>query len=1469
MAQKLNKFISFFLCFLLVFEQCGPLGGRQAFSHPAPGAGAGTTAGRIDLSGCLTGLQNAFAPDVFRPLHLRYLSYNPKDNNFHLFLDKGDIKDPTLQKIEDTTKILMKYFFIGLTLPNDSFWVNLRPDSPDNIIDDSLAKTDIGRIMLETDLQLKKDTAWATSPQTAEGKEYWDKLYQKAVEIFGSQNITIPTLTRPWIVPDEIIIRETKDSAYIYKATLKIMLEQDYLKNSTVYNFKDDRLKELNKYSSQLIREIIIPKLTQEINSSKRYASLRQVYYSLIMAQWFKARFCNKGGLYSRIIDKKVVFPALYSKESWSKTTYFHSYQKYFKDGEYNIHEPAYSVYGQVIRSYFSGGEKVLLRMPQFGQAVVNNTTGSTISSIPTDALPAIDPNVVVAVKVKALDEPGELGNVQIEDKIPVSQIKTTRTHAAMVAAGYVSSGHIHTGIDNSLRDGSGGLANHGNNVKQPAVSSPIKTLKRDSIIYGYCDSGTGKIVIDIDKAKDAFKNMAPELSALDNYKVTGFIHCHELFHQLVDKAKILPPEQEEQTLADIFAKKALGLGLTQQEALLFESFAVNLRNDAIRNQLNLTYESPEFLLNLSRLGIDIYNIESRTIDELPEGAKAMARESPAQAMPSAAISYLIADLKLTKEGRVKILEFGDGIGSDFEGYDAVNEGRGLMMSLFWNYLSSLNLPVWYVVDDMSVALGSEYFVQHRATGVLESIRDGHFVPSIRFVADLKKGRIGKRKANFNPRDLSTYSAILLFTVSHQYTYDQMKVILRDYPWIIWLNSSGAVGFYVQDKFLTNTLFDTKLAEHRPGWKMLIKQYRSDLSAEIMRDLPAERYVIKPLDANRGRGILVVDKEALDAVLKRILNTDNEKAAKEIQLEQVRVLDGENDPFEYWLIDRNPAFLIETCETSKPVNVRGKQFDGTLRMAFCLRYSQGAITVDFLDGYWKLPVAPIGQGDLQDSVISKIHREKGDAMLDAENISAKVSDEDKITVMGQLKDILPQIFTKMLSVSDDTVIGQLLSSNNRDYVAHGIYSLAGGSETLSPFSSRLIAIAQQKDGFFDEFLAGLIKSIGNWEENSELIPLAEELATSEVPQVREDVLKIALENENIPRFKSIALQFRDRSVEIRDLEFRAEYLYFLRKEGEIDSAALSAGYETIFGKGDYDSQKFMLRDMLNKKNIFKSSWIWRYLQDEKSLLFAFWINLFETNRAQLENEADSNNAMSVFTKYAKFISRISNDQAVRLLWVVAFHQKKGLTEWYMKLIRRLDDSPAEVEFSVFAKKVRNISGDFGVAGRDLFVGFKAIQAACREYFSGRNEDPPNLPPNSGLDTPGPKSRNPGPSSAGGIDFRSLPIVTHAINNLNADIGNPFINRLSNLNLNSEWREIENLINSGIIPSTERIKEYVQASCYKGSLDKDKVISCISDILRIEEERYSPTDPILHDILVVLDSSNSLQSLKAVFSGAAP
>jgi WD40 repeat protein len=336
----LKKVITLLIVFCLIFEQAG-------FSQVGP---------QISLPAFM----NPTVPvqDIFRPVHLRSLTYTSAEKNFSFFLDQGDTRDLKPLQIEETAAKLMEYFQIGLALPDSMFWVNLRPDSPDEVIDNYLAQTDLGKIMLEADVQLKKDTAKYTSPDTPEGKDYWDKLYGKAEELFGSENISVPTVTRPWIIPGEVIISESAGNAYIFKATLKVMLEADHLKSASAADFPDERLKILNDYSSQLIRQRVLPKLTKEVNSSKRYAALRQVYYSLILAQWFKNQVTKSQGEYDLLssrIDSKDL-QGLASKTQWSKEAYFKQYQKSFKDGEYNLQKNVQTPFGPAIRQYFSGG---------------------------------------------------------------------------------------------------------------------------------------------------------------------------------------------------------------------------------------------------------------------------------------------------------------------------------------------------------------------------------------------------------------------------------------------------------------------------------------------------------------------------------------------------------------------------------------------------------------------------------------------------------------------------------------------------------------------------------------------------------------------------------------------------------------------------------------------------------------------------------------------------------------------------------------------------------------------------------------------------------------------------------------------------------------------------------------------------------------------------------------------------------
>jgi signal transduction histidine kinase len=108
---------------------------------------------------------------------------------------------------------------------------------------------------------------------------------------------------------------------------------------------------------------------------------------------------------------------------------------------------------------------------------------------------------------------------------------------------------------------------------------------------------------------------------------------------------------------------------------------------------------------------------------------------------------------------------------------------------------------------------------------------------------------------------------------------------------------------------------------------------------------------------------------------------------------------------------------------------------------------------------------------------------------------------------------------------------------------------------------------------------------------------------------------------------------------------------------------------------------------------------------------------------------------------------------------------------------------------------------------------------------------------------------------GGIDFRELPMVTQPMKVPAVNLPAPLMNQIDNLNLDAEWTQIRRMLDAGIIPSTERIKEYLQARYQKGitSREIELVLSGIACILRLEEKYIYATDPALKELLVHLES----------------
>ncbi|MCR4337447.1 MAG: hypothetical protein NUV91_06540, partial [Candidatus Omnitrophica bacterium] len=292
--QSARVFVSFFLSLTLGIPSALPVSEVYAQGQlflPSPGM-------RLDLS-----------PVVFPPV-LKGLKVHP-DHPFRLdfIVDTGD---RPVDKIQEKTIQLIKYFLASLTVPEKDLWVNLSPEEPDRIIPDAFGITEMGRDMLAQDYLLKQLTASLMYPENELGKKFWTAVYEKAAKELGTTQIPVDTFQKVWIVPEKAEVWVNNDVAFVVEARLKVMLEEEYLADSqkrvadsqkkdvTVMRVKPDEA------ISSVLREIILPAIEREVNEGENFAPLREIYHSLILATWFK-KALREGILGKMYVEKNKV----------------------------------------------------------------------------------------------------------------------------------------------------------------------------------------------------------------------------------------------------------------------------------------------------------------------------------------------------------------------------------------------------------------------------------------------------------------------------------------------------------------------------------------------------------------------------------------------------------------------------------------------------------------------------------------------------------------------------------------------------------------------------------------------------------------------------------------------------------------------------------------------------------------------------------------------------------------------------------------------------------------------------------------------------------------------------------------------------------------------------------------------------------------------------------------------------------
>ena len=330
-----------------------------SFTSVVPPSYAQSIAGlNLPVPGAMVPLSPAFVPVLLKGMTIH--PDNPLQLDFIIDSGNTNFKE---DQIKAESQRLVKYFLASMTIPKDDLWVNLSPYEKDRIIPDELGRTELGRDMLAQDYILKQLTASLMYPEKELGKVFWDKVYQKAKEKFGTTEIPVDTFNKVWILPETATVYEHGQTVYIVEAKLRVMLDSDYVAQNldSRSSILDSRGASSNEHpatsiESSIIKEVILPAIEKEVNEGQNFAPLRQIYHSLILAKWYKETI--KNSLLSKIyVDQKKI-AGVNLDDATLKDQIYAQYMEAYKKGVFNYIKEDYDQFSTqpIPRKYFSGG---------------------------------------------------------------------------------------------------------------------------------------------------------------------------------------------------------------------------------------------------------------------------------------------------------------------------------------------------------------------------------------------------------------------------------------------------------------------------------------------------------------------------------------------------------------------------------------------------------------------------------------------------------------------------------------------------------------------------------------------------------------------------------------------------------------------------------------------------------------------------------------------------------------------------------------------------------------------------------------------------------------------------------------------------------------------------------------------------------------------------------------------------------
>ncbi len=335
-----------------------------AFAGLLPASPSLAQVAYLPTAGVMVNMTPKFDPMLVKGIKL----YTDNPFKFDFIVDTGD-EHLSQGQIKDQGQKLAAYFLASLTTPEPEMWVNLSPYEHSRIIPKAFGDTEMGKELLSEDYLLKQIMATAIYPERQLGQEFWQTVYARAQQQFGTTDVPVNTFNKVWIVPGDAVVYENAkmNAVFVVQSRLKVLLEQDYLaankhKAMEQYGMTEAEFQKntdetaMSKMSSNIIKEIVIPALEKEVNEGRNFAGLRQVYQSLILAAWYKKNL-KDNVLSQGYVDRNKTL-GIDTRDKQITEKIYRQYLKAYKKGVYNyIKEDLDPQSNQVIpRKYFSGG---------------------------------------------------------------------------------------------------------------------------------------------------------------------------------------------------------------------------------------------------------------------------------------------------------------------------------------------------------------------------------------------------------------------------------------------------------------------------------------------------------------------------------------------------------------------------------------------------------------------------------------------------------------------------------------------------------------------------------------------------------------------------------------------------------------------------------------------------------------------------------------------------------------------------------------------------------------------------------------------------------------------------------------------------------------------------------------------------------------------------------------------------------